>query len=266
MTRYSHSKLSMFEQCPYKYKLKYIENITPEIEKSIEAHLGTSVHNTLEWIYTQVLNENIPTLDDSILKYSEEWSEKDADQFLIVKKEFTSKDYFEKGVKFIIDYYSKYHPFNDGTLALEKKIEMPLGDHVIVGYIDRLSLKENEIKIHDYKTANSLPPKEKVESDRQLALYSIAIQEKYGKDKKIKLVWHYLAHNMEITSTRTDEQLEMLKKEILELIKKIEEATEFPKCESILCNWCEYKNICCGNPEKTQTEKEFPTIAKYIKE
>jgi hypothetical protein len=43
------------------------------------------------------------------------------EECLIVKKEQTCRDYFEKGIKFIIDYYTKNHPFNDGTLELEKR-------------------------------------------------------------------------------------------------------------------------------------------------
>lgn len=264
MAQYSHSKLSTFEQCPYKYKLKYIERIIPEIEKSIEAHLGTCVHHALEWIYNEVLNGNIPTLDDAIVVYSEKWNDDEVEDFLIVKKEFTSKDYFEKGLKLVIDYYSKNYPFEDGTVELEKEVKIDLGDSTIIGYIDRLSLGEDEIQIHDYKTANSLPSREKIETDRQLALYSIAIKEKYGEDKKVKLVWHYLAHNVEITSSRTNEQLEELKKEILDLICKIESAKEFPKCESVLCKWCEYKDICCGEVKDDSLSKEYPTASKYI--
>ncbi len=266
MAQYSHSKLSTFEQCPYKYKLKYIDKIIPEIEKSIEAHLGTCVHETLEWIYQEVLKKKIPSLDDSILYYTEKWTSENPEECLIVKKEQTCRDYFEKGIKFIIDYYTKNHPFNDGTLELEKEVRIKIGENSIVGYIDRLvENKETfEIEIHDYKTANSLPTQEKMDGDRQLALYSIAIKEIFGKEKKVKLIWHYLAHNTDIISRRTNEQLEELKQEIIELIKKIENTTNFPKCESILCNWCEYKNICCGK-NKEETEKEYPTASKYIK-
>ena len=54
MATYSHSKLCTFEQCPLKYKLRYIDKIKPVIEKTIESHLGKVVHGTLEWIYNSV--------------------------------------------------------------------------------------------------------------------------------------------------------------------------------------------------------------------
>src|SRR3989339_570507 len=184
MVIYSHSRLSSFEQCPYKFKLRYIDKIIPEIEKSIEAHLGSSVHDALEWLYQSVIEDRI------LIKLDEEFQ--------------------------------------------------------IQGFIDRLvhNTKTNIIEIHDYKTANSLPPQEKFETDRQLALYSIAIKEKFGNDKKVLLVWHYLAHNTKIISTRTNEQLKQLKQETLKLIKEIESTTKFPSKKSILCDWCEYKSMC----------------------
>ena len=51
MVIYSHSRLSTFEQCPFKFKLRYIDKIIPEIENTIESFLGGIVHETLEWIY-----------------------------------------------------------------------------------------------------------------------------------------------------------------------------------------------------------------------
>jgi putative RecB family exonuclease len=292
MAVYSHSKLSTFEQCKYKYKLKYIDKIKPDIEKSIEAHLGTCTHDSLEWLYKEVLKGRIPELDEVIEKYTNCWQEDYKETFLIVKKEFKPEDYFNKGIKFLIDYYLKHKPFKDGTLETEKQIWVKLhpdSNHKIIGYIDRLVFNKEtgEYEIHDYKTANSLPEQKKFEEDRQLALYSIGIKQIYGQDKPVVLTWHYLYHNMQIFSRRTNEQLEKLKQEILNLIQEIENTTEFPVKKSILCDWCEYKGICkaFGNQlseqyrqkqtvldltqlseKKENIEKEYPTISKYLKD
>lgn len=244
---YSHSKLSTFEQCPYKFKLRYIDKIIPEIEKSIEAHLGNAVHETLEWLYLEVMKvKEIPTLDETINFYLNRWQDGFSENISIVKENMTGKDYFEMGIRFLIDYYSKHHPFKDGTLEMEKEIRIYLGEHQIVGFIDRLAKNPNtgEIEIHDYKTGNFLPNQKKFDEDRQLALYSLAIKELFGEEQSICLIWHYLAHNKKICSRRTNEQLEKLKKETLELIKNIESTQEFIANKSQLCNWCEYKGIC----------------------
>ena len=264
MPIYSHSRLSSFENCPRKFRYRYLDRIIPPIEKSIEVHLGKTVHDALEWLYIQVGRGKIPTLDNVVIYYSKKWEETWDDAIKNVKKKFTTKEYFNKGVQFILDYYMRHKPFDDNTLATEKKIFINLdkeGRYKIIGFIDRFAynLETKEYEVHDYKTSNNLPQPEAVENDRQLGLYSIAVQEEFGKDKKISLIWHYLAFNRRISSKRTNEQLEKLKKETIELIKKIEDATEFEPKKSYLCSWCEYKPICSvwnKNPPKTKEEAE----------
>jgi putative RecB family exonuclease len=249
MVIYSHSRLCAFEQCPLKYKFRYIDKIKPEIEKTIESHLGSSVHDTLEWIYNSVKEnpENIPNLDDIINYYIKVWQKGLSEETLIVKKQFTQKDYLNKGIQFLADYFQKYYPFRDGTIECEKEIIIELDENTkIKGFIDRLvyNIEEGNYEIHDYKTSGTLPSQEKMDEDRQLALYSIAIKEMYGKDKEVILVWHYLAHNHKIISKKTEEQLEKLKQETKNLIKEIEQTKNFVPSKSMLCDWCEYKSIC----------------------
>lgn len=245
----SHSKLCTFEQCPLKYKLRYLDKIKPEIEKTIESHLGSAVHDTLEWIYNSVKEnpEKTPNLDDIINHYIHVWQKDLTEDILIVKKQFTHKDYLNKGIQFLADYFQKYYPFKDGTIECEKEIIINLDENIqIRGFIDRLvyDIEKGRYEIHDYKTAGTLPTQEKMDQDRQLALYSIAIKEMYGKDKEVVLIWHYLAYNKMIISKRTEEQLEKLKQETKELIEEIEQTKYFISNKSMLCEWCEYKSIC----------------------
>jgi putative RecB family exonuclease len=249
MAIYSHSRLETFEQCRLKFKYRYIDKIIPDIPKGIEAHLGSVVHETLEWLYTKVMGKTIPSVNELIDFYSEKWIEQYSKDMPIVKKENKPEDYFNKGVEFLVNYYLKHQPFKDNTIGVEEKIEIilsPDGKTRLIGYIDRLvhDLEKDEIEIHDYKTSASVWSKEKIENSRQLALYSLAIKEIFGKNKKVSLVWHFLAHDMKISINRTNEQLEKLKREVIELINQIESTKNFPPTKSILCNWCEYRNIC----------------------
>ena len=260
MAIYSHSKLSTFEQCKQKYKFRYIDKIKPDFEASIEAHLGKIVHDALEWLYGNVLNNKIPTLDQIIEQYSNNWQEKYKENCKIVKQNLKPEDYFNKGVKFLINYYLKNQPFKDGTLEMEKRVFINLDDNSpnkIIGYIDRLvhNKETDTYEIHDYKTGGFLPAQDKFDTDRQLALYGIAIKQLFGQHKEILLVWHYLDHNKKIVSTRTNQQLEELKQEILELIEEVEKTQEFHPNKSALCDWCEFKSNCPG--WKIQTKLKF---------
>ena len=259
---YSYSKLESFGQCPLKFKFRYIDKIKPELGKSIEAHLGSVVHSTLEWVYSEANKKTPPTIEQIISYYAENWQENFSEDIRIIKKEFTEKDYFNKGVGFLVNYYTKHSPFEEKTLAIEHKIVLQLDeDTKIIGFIDRLvdNIESNEIEIHDYKTSNSMPTQKQMNDNRQLALYSLAIRETLGKDRNICLIWHFLAHDLKVCIRKTEQELENLRQEIKDLIKKIEETKDFPPNKSILCNWCEYKNIC---PEfnKSYTREKQETL------
>jgi putative RecB family exonuclease len=249
---YSYSKISTFENCPYKFKLKYIDKISPEIVGTIEAHLGKAVHSSLEWLYNLVIKKEIPKLDELLIHYKEIWQKEYNSNIVIINKNLKEEDYFNKGIIFLINYYNSNLPFNDGTIECEKKIFLNLDkekNYKLIGYIDRFSYnsEKKEYEIHDYKTANSLPTKEKIETDKQLPLYSIAIKEiltKVEREKEISLNWHYLAYSKKISIKRNNEQLEKIKKEVIEKINEIESTKYFPRKPSKLCDWCEYKNIC----------------------
>lgn len=268
---FSHSRLSTFEQCKLKYKLRYIDRIIPETEKTIESHLGGTVHSALEWLYTEVKKSRIPSVEELLVFYSKEWEKEYEDEIPIVKKYLTKEDYFNRGIKFLVDYYQSHTPFKDNTIDVEKEIFLDLdenGEYKIRGFIDRLvyNLETGEYEVHDYKTSGNLPDQDKIDNDRQLALYSIAVREIYGNDKKVRLVWHYLFFNKKIVSERTDEQLEQLREDTINLIKEIENTEDFEPTKSTLCNWCEYKDICpaWGNklPEKQTKLDGFIKVEK----
>ena len=249
MTVYSHSRLSCFEQCPQKFKLQYIDKVETEVEQSVEAFLGSRTHETLEKLYRDLQYQKKNTLDDLLNFLHDEWDKNWNDSIVIVRKGYKKDNYLKMAEKFVTDYYNRYKPFDQGkTISIEDRVLINLdesGDYKLQGFIDRLvETKDGYYEIHDYKTNSRLPLPEYIEQDKQLALYAIGVRDKYPDVKDIRLVWHFLAFNKEIDSTRTDEELEKLKQETTQLIDKIEDATEFPTKPSGLCDWCEFKPIC----------------------
>jgi len=249
MTIYSHSRISTFEQCPLKYKFQYIDKLTPDIKQTIESFLGNMVHKTLQWIYNEVLQGRIPQLDEVIEFYITSWRADFGDEIKIVNQEYDVEYYFNKGIKFLIDYFLSNSPFQDNTIETEKKILIPLDSeckYIIQGYIDRLVHHKdtNIFEIHDYKTTSSMKAQEELDKDRQLALYSLGIRHMFQNVADVHLVWHFLAFNEKIISRRTPEQLKRLKQEIIELIKRIESTTKFKSNSGALCQWCEFQSHC----------------------
>ena len=260
---YSHSRLGTFEQCPLKFKYAYIDKLETEIDGSVESFLGSRVHDALEKLYTDLKFEKENTLQELLDFYNSDWEKQWNENILIVREEYTPENYRKMGERFITDYYNRHKPFNKGrTIGLETRIVIkldPEGRYVLQGFIDRLTDAGNGVyEVHDYKTANSLPEQDKVDADRQLALYAIAVREKYRDCKKVVLVWHYLAFDKELRSERTDAQLEDLKKDTIKVIKEIEAAKEFPAKVSTLCKWCEFRPICPQWKHEYKTKELTP--------
>jgi putative RecB family exonuclease len=247
MATYSHSKLSTFEQCPLKFKFRYIDYLEPDIKQTIEGFLGNRVHDTLEWIYREAMDGRSLQLDEIIEFYLNSWKKELSDDVKVVNESLNSEYYLNQGLKLLIDYFSTFYPFKDDTIETEKLIIVNLdncGKYRVQGYIDRLVHHKdtNIFEIHDYKTG-SLKSQEELNKDRQLALYSIAIKEQFNP-KQIDLVWHFLAFNKKMTSFRNEEELSVLKKEIISLIDKIESTISFSPNPGCLCKWCEFRSHC----------------------
>lgn len=241
---YSNSKLQLYEFCPEAFKIKYIDKTFPELPKSIVLFLGDLVHQSLEWLYLEIKQGRKVELDNLLFHFVDNWHKNFSASIESIRiNEGKPEDYLNRGIKFLMDYYMKNFPFADNTIEIEKRILFPLnGDYLIEGYTDRIvKNNEGEYEIHDYKTNDRLKTQEEVDVDRQLAFYHLGLQELFGRDIKVKLIWHFLAHNKTIVSFRTPAQLDEIKKQTLELIKKIENTAIWPACGSKWCDWCEYK-------------------------
>ena len=267
MNQFSHSKLETYKRCPLQYKFQYLTSLKPEKEETIEAFVGSQVHNTLELLYRDLLKTKLNSLDDLIKFYDEIWRVEWKDEIVINNKDYNKEHYYNLGKKCIENYYNQYSPFDrDQTIGVEKKIILKWGEYEIIGYIDRLARDEKGVySIHDYKTG-SIMDQEYADKDSQLALYSIAIKDSHKEAKEIKLIWHYVAYGEDVSSKRTDKELKELKSNILELIEKInlaEKEDNFPAQET-KCDWCGFWKHC---PKKKHLYKiEQLPKNEYLKE
>src|SRR5271155_1130797 len=97
----SHSSISMYMECPQKYKFKYVDRL-PEKPKHFFS-FGQSVHKALEFFYdVQTLTH--PGLDELLSYFEKNWRAegyKDAEQEAAYKLE---------GRKILGDFYEKNAP------------------------------------------------------------------------------------------------------------------------------------------------------------
>ncbi|MCL4523584.1 MAG: PD-(D/E)XK nuclease family protein, partial [Acidobacteria bacterium] len=248
MAVYSHSRLESFESCPLKYKFRYVDGIK-KAEQGVEAFLGGVVHEVLRKLYDDLQLEKLNTLDELLEMFSARWKQLWGPQVRIVRAGMTEQNYFDAGKKCIRNFYESNRPFRQSqTLGTEVHLTFPLdteGKYQVQGYVDRIARRpDGIIEIHDYKTGRTLPPQQKADADRQLALYQIGIERQWPDTRGVELVWHYVACRETLRSRRTPQQLVQLRQQTIELIQSIERTRQFEGRKSALCDWCEFKPEC----------------------
>ena len=165
MGRISYSQLSMFSECPRKWKLNYIDKLT-ESEPSIHLLFGTAMHEVIQSWLEVMYNDSIKNANKMNLE--QRLHDKMMTQFGIEKKRFGKnpctleelREFFQDGVD-ILDFLKKRRAdyFNKRGYKLigcEVPIDVDLKKNVnIVGYLDLVILDEfhNTIKIYDIKTS-----------------------------------------------------------------------------------------------------------------
>ena len=261
---YSPSRISTYESCPRQYKYRYIDRI-PREEESIEAFLGSRVHEALNKLYRDLQLDKDPSLPGLLDYYEWDWGRRWHDQVRIVKQDFSIDHYKRLGKRCLVNYYQAHKPFDRGqTVGLEHKVTSSLdqaGRYRIQGYVDRLvRVRPGHYEVHDYKTSGRLPPQDQIDTDRQLALYQLGVARVWPDAEEIELVWHYLAFGKELRSRRTPEALEYLKATTIALIDRIEADTEFTPIKSLLCQWCAYRSICPVWTDRTAETAALPVV------
>lgn len=253
MPTFSHSRIECFRHCPRKYYYQYVGKVKlPESPRQIFLFLGTTCHDSLEWLYNRVTNGHLPSRDDLLNHFDALWDSNWGGD-IEIHDERDGAEYKQMSRGFVERYYDQYYPFDDSiTIDTERMITFQLDESESIsmrGYIDRLSKDKDGVwHIHDYKTNKKLPTQAEKDADPQLAYYEIGIREMWPEIERVELHWHFLKFGETITSTRTAAQLEQIKQDALSTIRDATrrgpEESAYETNETALCNYCDYKSIC----------------------
>ncbi|NUN52593.1 MAG: PD-(D/E)XK nuclease family protein, partial [Planctomycetaceae bacterium] len=246
---YSHSRLSVFEACRLRYRLKYIDRVKRDVE-GIEAFLGSRVHEALESLYREVMLGRIPSAEAVAGVFHRRWDEEWSDAVLVTSDRLRPADYRAAGEECLRRYAARHAPYRaDQTLGVEVKIGVDLpGGARLEGFADRVARDpDGWISIHDYKTSARLPTQAEVDQDRQLALYQAGVERLWPGAPGVRLRWHYLRFDERLESVRSRERMEALLQDTAALVEAVESTREWTATPSALCAWCPYWDLC---PEK----------------
>lgn len=163
-------------------------------------------------------------------------------------------------ITFTVKEYDKNNePKFDKNTGICIKDGQIIQEYPFKGIIDRIDKPyEKKWEIHDYKTGKRAKTSKQAQSDFQLALYQIGVEENFKNADKITLIWHSLRHHTTISVSHTPRQLYNIEKKIVKVLKKIKSASvnlnSFkPKQDhqkSMLCYWCPVWNECSAKPNQ----------------
>jgi len=263
MAKYSHSQIQTYLSCPLKFCLEKIEKIKPDIpNESLTLVLGTAVHKALEELYIKVSNYQKPEKEWLLDIYKQVWNKeieeinKQNERELFDKE--TLETFYNRGVEYINYYYDTYKPFTKSGVVMktESNVFCELEEWIKFSWkIDRIDIDNDIITIVDYKTNKTMPKDWKEDTIKnQITLYGIWIKKDYESKIK-KIIWRveYLHLKKAIEWEITNEEIEKVKQEYLQLAKEIEQKKSkyemgnkeiFQPKANNFCDSCLYKQLC----------------------
>jgi len=165
MNKISYSQLSMFSECPQRWKLNYVDKLK-EFHGNIHTIFGTAMHEVLQTYLEIMYNDSIKNAD--LLNLDEMLRDKLIEQFKIVEEadgkppcaKEDIQEFFQDGCD-IIDFFKKkrgdyFQKRNYELVGCEVPIEFPLEKNVkIIGYLDIVlkHIPTDTITIIDIKTS-----------------------------------------------------------------------------------------------------------------
>jgi len=243
--QFSFSRLKAFDQCPLRYRYRYVKGMR-EAFRSVESHLGSSVHDVLEWLYGERAGGRSPGLPEALERFAAAWEERWDGQVAVVRVAEARGSYLRAGREMLTAFYHQIFLHDRSTtLALEERLTVRLApDVVFTGFADRIGRTEQgRLFVVDYKTSSRQGDASDFSEGLQAPLYATVAMALHDADECLA---GYCYVRLGTTSWQavTRDQAEALKERFLGLVRQAKAATEFPPRPGILCAWCGFNHIC----------------------
>lgn len=245
--RLSPSGASMFEQCPRRWRFRYVDRLPDP--PGIPALVGSFAHLVLE----ALLQEDPPerTRARARMLARARWSEFEAeyDYSAMELGEAESREFRWRAWKAIEGLWTLEDPAAVEVAATEQKVEATLGGVPFKGVVDRIDEGPDGMVVTDYKSGR--PPSRRFEPKRlvQVLLYAAAVAEYMGRPP-VRARLLYLGQRV-VDTPVTEETLESTVEALASTWSAIGTACAadaFAPRTGPLCDWCPYAANC---PEGT---------------
>ncbi len=245
---FSYSQLDAYERCPAMYAFRHLYRIPVE-RTAAAATFGSTAHAAFE-AFTKERRERAaggeppPTRDDLGRLFAAEWKPTGF-------PDRTSEDTYKRRIGSLLDNFWTGELAGAGTALHEElgfELHLDPGDGrpavVIGGTIDRIDrLPSGGIEVLDYKTG-SPASQSSVETNLQLSIYALACRDALGLGTPERVTLYFTEAATRMSTTRTDEQLDAARDELLALAAVIRSGDFRATASARQCGWCDYRAIC----------------------
>lgn len=248
---FSYSKLSLYEECPLKYKFKYIDKIKEE--PKFYFAFGSSIHKALEFLYA-VKAPPFPTVEELCEAFRVEWNQK---SYLEkgYRTQARSDDDYQKGVLMLRAYYEHNRARFAPPFLLEYSTDVEVDGLLVRIIADKIEyLGGGEVLITDYKTGKDVK-----REPSQLYMYQKItemdprlkekIAETYGQKVSSvrinKMLYYHVPLNKEYAFERADDrEIGGFWERVLGVAESVRGLKFDPTPGERQCAWCDYKKLC----------------------
>lgn len=231
----SPSKISCFQSCPLKYKMKYIDRVPKESRPTPNLSFDRSIHFAL-----REFHEN----------YSSGQFKKNPFRQIINKywirdgyADMEEEERFKVRANMFLEEYFKSLDGKENPKMFEVSARWNWNGIDTVVQIDRIDeLANGKLEIIDYKTGKKVPDERVLNEDSSLMNMYLAANQKWpGKVDKVS--YHCLSNNQRYSLSPSEEDITAHKLRISELVEQINK-NEFLPNKGSLCAWCEFYGPC----------------------
>lgn len=277
-TYLSYSGASTYANCSLQYYFNYVEKLPKG--SSLPREFGTVFHSTLENLHLSFnekpwsLKETLNFFDDAWLFQTNLWDLEDV-------KTSDIETYAQYGRVTLSKYYKKYEgkAWFKAPLGAEVYFDVPIVDLEtgellrenwrLRGYIDLIHIPYNTFDIVDHKTSKYVYKDHKINTDMQLSIYKYAVylmlksgEWSYGKYDLNQINTYYnvfsrlrtYEHNL-YKGERDSSDIKRMLTTINRTIDGIEAGTFVPN-NSMLCEYCDFYDVCYDRWGKVDNWKE----------
>jgi DNA helicase-2/ATP-dependent DNA helicase PcrA len=245
---FSYTQLDTYERCPLQYAFRYVYRI-PTSRVVAALTFGTAAHEAFE-AFTRERRERIargeppPTRDELEGLFDERLA---AGEFPDRLTEAT----YRGRVATLVDHFWE-DEINRPAEVIGEEIEFSLvldpGDGSprvrVGGEIDRIDrLPSGGLEVIDYKTGRPSSQKDVLEN-LQLSIYALACRDALGLGTPETVTLYFTEAGSRMSTTRSDEQLQEARSDILERAARIRSGDFAATPSSDACWRCDYAPMC----------------------